>query len=109
MVDIVGALSDGSVPCKFDTDVNAPALAEHMVSCSHVSTSCASNGIIMTRWSEVKCDGQTVAVRGARFWRGVPGALIAAVASCALSIPHVLVSLTLLRVPKPGPLAAISS
>lgn len=30
MVDVVGYLSDGSVPCKFDTDVNAPALAEHM-------------------------------------------------------------------------------
>lgn len=32
MVDVVGYLSDGTVPCKFDTDVNAPALAEHMVS-----------------------------------------------------------------------------
>ena len=32
MVDVVGYISDGSVPCKFDTDVNAPALAEHMVS-----------------------------------------------------------------------------
>ena len=32
MVDVVGFLSDGSVPCKFDTDVNAPALAEYMVS-----------------------------------------------------------------------------
>lgn len=31
MVDVVGYLSDGSVPCKFDTDVNAPALAEFMV------------------------------------------------------------------------------
>ncbi|CAN0463822.1 unnamed protein product, partial [Hapterophycus canaliculatus] len=31
MVDVVGYLSDGSVPCKFDTDVNAPALAEYMV------------------------------------------------------------------------------
>ncbi|CAM9805673.1 unnamed protein product [Discosporangium mesarthrocarpum] len=31
-VDVVGALSDGSVPCKFDTDVNAPALAEYLVS-----------------------------------------------------------------------------
>lgn len=31
MVDVVGYLSDGSVPCKFDTDVNAPALAEHKV------------------------------------------------------------------------------
>lgn len=31
MVDVVGALSDGSVPCKFDTDVNAPALAEFKV------------------------------------------------------------------------------
>ncbi|CAM9739938.1 unnamed protein product [Ectocarpus sp. 12 AP-2014] len=30
MVDVVGYLSDGSVPCKFDTDVNAPALAEFM-------------------------------------------------------------------------------
>ncbi|CAM9608150.1 unnamed protein product [Ascophyllum nodosum] len=28
MVDVVGYLSDGKVPCKFDTDVNAPALAE---------------------------------------------------------------------------------
>lgn len=32
MVDVVGFLSDGKVPCKFDTDVNAPALAEFMVS-----------------------------------------------------------------------------
>lgn len=32
MVDVVGYLSDGSVPVKFDTDVNAPALAEHLVS-----------------------------------------------------------------------------
>lgn len=31
MIDIVGALSDGSVPCRFDTDVNAPALAEYLV------------------------------------------------------------------------------
>jgi fructokinase len=31
-VDVVGALSDGQVPVQFDTDVNAPALAEYMVS-----------------------------------------------------------------------------
>jgi predicted NBD/HSP70 family sugar kinase len=31
-VDVVGALSDGAVPVQFDTDVNAPALAEYMVS-----------------------------------------------------------------------------
>ena len=30
-IDVVGALSDGSVPVMFDTDVNAPALAEYMV------------------------------------------------------------------------------
>lgn len=28
-VDVVGALTDGSVPVRFDTDVNAPALAEY--------------------------------------------------------------------------------
>jgi predicted NBD/HSP70 family sugar kinase len=27
-VDVLGALTDGSVPRAFDTDVNAPALAE---------------------------------------------------------------------------------
>jgi fructokinase len=31
-VDVVGALSNGKVPVQFDTDVNAPALAEYMVS-----------------------------------------------------------------------------
>eukprot|EP00953_Heterococcus_sp_UTEX-ZZ885_P014470 8183-Heterococcus_DN1.PRE.1 len=29
-VDVVGALSNGKVPVQFDTDVNAPALAEYM-------------------------------------------------------------------------------
>lgn len=38
MVDVVGYLSDGSVPCKFDTDVNAPALAEYMVRTKYVHT-----------------------------------------------------------------------
>jgi fructokinase len=28
-VDVVGTLTDGSVPVLFDTDVNAPALAEY--------------------------------------------------------------------------------
>lgn len=29
-VDVLGALTDGSVPVAFDTDVNAPALAEYL-------------------------------------------------------------------------------
>eukprot|EP00611_Tribonema_gayanum_P000883 TRINITY_DN1067_c0_g1_i1.p1 TRINITY_DN1067_c0_g1~~TRINITY_DN1067_c0_g1_i1.p1 ORF type:complete len:361 (+),score=95.60 TRINITY_DN1067_c0_g1_i1:69-1085(+) len=40
-VDVVGALSDGSVPVAFDTDVNAPALAEYMWNGAEGETSCA--------------------------------------------------------------------
>jgi len=29
-VDLMGTLTDGSVPRRFDTDVNAPALAEYI-------------------------------------------------------------------------------
>jgi fructokinase len=40
-VDVVGALSDGSVPVAFDTDVNAPALAEFKWNGRPGETSCA--------------------------------------------------------------------
>lgn len=40
-VDVVGALSDGSVPVLFDTDVNAPAMAEFMWHGKEGETSCA--------------------------------------------------------------------
>ncbi|CAM9569376.1 unnamed protein product [Chrysoparadoxa australica] len=40
-VDVVGALSDGSVPVSFDSDVNAPALAEYMWNKKEGQQSCA--------------------------------------------------------------------
>ncbi|CAM9330331.1 unnamed protein product [Phaeothamnion confervicola] len=40
-VDVVGALSDGKRPCKFDTDVNAPAVAEYMWHRREGDESCA--------------------------------------------------------------------
>jgi hypothetical protein len=39
--NVVGRLSDGNIPCRFDSDVNAPALAEFQAETSTTLSSCA--------------------------------------------------------------------